>query len=483
MNRTISIDDLIGIVKGGGKVQTGVDVYNDKGILLLQKNILVDKPRVLEIIKESGINSVMVNPAMNGGLWDASGKQIPYGVSDAMPEFRKADPESSKNGKKDPVGDDPAQDFPDMGGKPLETRLREIEEIKQQAAQKYEEAKKSIQKVLTDIKATGGQFDFDEVEHNVAGLVDFLVKSDNPFSYLTQEMFSYDSYLYNHSINVCSIGTAIAHRFNNHFSGLVDDFIKGNTSNIVNPFEIEDSDRSSSFICFYPEDLKDISLGFFLHDIGKIMVEDKILNKEGPLTPTEFEEVRRHSYDYGMQLLEKNQLRNSVVRNIIRYHHAPLFGSEDRCYPMEKPHVEIPLYVRICKLADIYDAMTSKRCYKDAVNPINVVTQVFRSYAKKDLMLQYILHAFVKSIGIYPPGSIVYLKNGQMAYVLESTGPLLIPFSNERQEPLSSMPDPIDVGLLKPKDTKRVDDQRSVKTPVDVFPLLPSYIRSIIGHP
>jgi len=146
---------------------------------------------------------------------------------------------------------------------------------------------------LNDIRATGGEFDYDEVSANVSGLVDFLVTADNPFSYLTQEIFSYDDYLYNHSINVCTIGTAVVNRFNSFFFGRVDDLLRGNSSDIHDPFKGGDRFGKPSFILYYPDDLNDISLGYFLHDIGKVMVSDEILNKKGRLTSVEFDEVKK----------------------------------------------------------------------------------------------------------------------------------------------------------------------------------------------
>lgn len=480
MNTRISIDNLIEIVKTGGKVKTGVDVYNSKSILLLDKDVLVDKVKILEIIKENGINSVPVNAAFNGGLWDENGNQI-HVSSDGSISLEDSGGASPAEPPMEALKEDAV--FPDAATNEIEMRLLEIEEIKKQAGQKYTHAKQSIKKVLTDIKNTGGEFDFDEVQSNVSSLVDFLVVSDNPFSYLTQELFSYDDYLYNHCINVCAIGTAVVNRFNINFSKIVDDLIKGHTADIYNPFEKGSKQQENSFTCYYPDDLSDISLGFFLHDIGKIVVADEVLNKEGRLTKDEFEEVKRHSYEYGVELLDKNHLKNSAIRNIVNYHHAPLYEGEERCYPLNKKHTEIPLYARICKLADIYDAMTSKRCYKEAINPISVVTQLFRSYAKKDKMLQYILHAFVKSIGIYPPGSIVYLRNGQMAYVLESTGPLVIPFTDEKENTLARKPDPINIGAPGVDELKMVDNRRSVKTPKDVYDILPPYIKKITTRP
>lgn len=501
MSSRISIDNLIEIVRTGGRVKTGVDVYNAKGTLLLEKDITVDKVRILEIIKDNGINSVPIDEAFNGGFWDGNGNQIKMNPDGTL-EYEapgsdlavktKVSTQDTNQFDIDAVFEDPSVTmdmdgvdslFPDMATNEIEVRLMEIEEIKKQATEKYNGAKQNIKKVLDDIKQTGGQFDYDEVSNNVSELVDFVVVADNPFSYLTQEIISYDDYLYNHSINVCAIGTAVVNLFNTNFSNFVDDLIKGEASaDSVSPKRTMRK-PNHSYTCYYQDELSDIALGFFLHDIGKTQVDDKVLNKEGRLTKTEFELVRKHSFEHGSDLMDRNHLKNSVVRNIIHYHHAPLYDGEDRCYPEDRRYNEIPVYVKICKLADIYDAMTSRRCYKEAINPINVVTQLFRTYAKKDTMLQHVLHAFVKSIGIYPPGSIVFLRNGQMAYVLESDGPLVIPFTDDQANTLKSKQDPIKIDSPETETLKTVDNNRSVKTPKDVYKLLPSYIRKITERP
>ncbi|MFH2059357.1 MAG: HD domain-containing phosphohydrolase [Pseudomonadota bacterium] len=500
MSNRISIDNLIEIVRSGGQVKTGVDVYNAKGTLLLEKDIIVKKEKILEVIKENGINFLPIDPALNGGFWDKDGNEIKVDT-DGMLEYDESKPKSKKRSFSetdisqfdiDSLFEDDAQGididdektiYPDSATNEIQMRLIEIEEIQKRAIEKYNGAKQTIKKVLNDIKETGGEFDIDEVEHNVSDLVDFLVVADNPFSYLTQEIISYDDYLYNHSINVCAIGTAVVNLFNTHFSNFVDDLIKGEVTNNTTATKEEKKKPDNSYTCYYKDELSDIALGFFLHDIGKILVDDKVLNKEGRLTENEFNLVRKHSYKHGIDLLDRNHMKNAMIRNIVKNHHSPLFEAEERCYPLDKKHHQIPVYVRICKLADIYDAMTSRRCYKEAVNPINVVTQLFRTYAKKDTMLQHILHSFVKSIGIYPPGSIVFLKNGQMAYVLESDGPLVIPFTDKQSNTLRSKPDPIKITGSETDDSKMVDNSRSVKTPKDVYDMLPSYIKKITKHP
>ncbi len=473
----LSIDKLIDIVKAGGCVKTGVDVYNTGGILLLDKDVMVDRVSTLEAVKESGIRFVPVNLAQDGGLWDKNGNVIKVNSALHAPAPAPTDRAISGETKDEDMLGFFVFSSP---GTQVEKRLLEIQQIKKEAARKYKEAKLCVKTALDQIRETGGEFDYDQVETNVSSLVEFLTVSGNPFSYLTQEIFSYDDYLYNHSINVCTIGTAILNQFNYHFSRKIDTFLTGSTPDIGNPFDTSPRGKTSSFSCYYEDDLVDISLGFFLHDIGKILVSDKVLNKPGRLSEDEFEEVKKHSFEYGSQILDKNNMKNSFIKNIIKYHHAQLFENETRCYPNDRQYRDIPIYVRVCKLADMYDAMTSRRCYKEAFNQINVVTELFRRYAKKDAVLQYILHSFVKSIGIYPPGSIIFLRNGQMAYVLESTGPIILPFTDTRERTLTRQPEPIDLGDKTVASEYRVDNRRSVQTPKEVHDRLPDYMKKII---
>ncbi|MCK5541220.1 MAG: HD domain-containing protein [Desulfobacterales bacterium] len=469
----LSIDDLIRIVSNGGRVKTGIDIYNSKGTLLLDKDFLVKTTKTLNIIKDNGVTSIIINSSQNSGIWDKEGNHIGFDPSGSIESDGLA---SNKESEKSH-----GLSFDPRSGE-IEKKLYEIEEVKKTAEIKYAEAKVNVKKVLTDIRETGGKFDYIEVEDNVADLVGFLTETDNAFSFLTKELFSYDDYLYNHSVNVCAIGTAILNRFNKHFSSFINDFLRaGNNQKALESFPTENGKVVDCFRLFQKDDLSDISLGLFLHDIGKVMVSETILNKKGKLTDKEFEEVKKHSYEYGMFILEENKLKNSYLKNIIKYHHGPLFENEGRCYPDGAKFYEIPIYVKICKLADIFDAMTSKRCYKEAFNQINVVTDLFRKYAQKDRLLQLILHSFVKSIGIYPPGSIVFLKNGQLAYVLHSEGPLLLPFTDENQATLKRKSDPVDASSKDTDKSFQVDANRSVKNPTDVYGLLPPYLKKIIS--
>ena len=76
---------------------------------------------------------------------------------------------------------------------------------------------------------------------------------------------------------------------------------------------------------------------------------------------------------------------------------------------------------------------------------MGVVTELFRKCANKDQTLQFILHAFVKTVGIFPPRSIVSLRNGQLCCVLTADGPLVIPIKDTYGNTLNKKPDPIDL--------------------------------------
>ena len=452
----MNVDKLIDIVTRGGVVQTGVDVYNQNGVLLIEKNIPIRKTSTLLALKKFGLADVQIDSANQGGIWDKDGN--PVALTDKHPEHDNQ-----------------------TGSEPLSTvekKIQEINTIKEEAAQKYKKAKKIIKKVIADIRKTGGEFDYCEVEHTVSEIIHFLIRRDTAFSYMTKEIFTYDDYLSNHAVNVCTIGTAVLKRFNDQFSEAVNKFLSSFTTNHA---EKNLNSVTESYINYLPEDLQTMSIGYFLHDVGKVLIPDKILNKPGKFTSVEFDIVKGHTYSNGIEILEKNRLTNSTLKNIVKYHHGPLFVEEPDCYPQDKLPIEIPAYVKVAKLADIYDAMTSKRCYKEAFNPVGVVTELFRKYANKDQMLQFILHAFVKIVGIFPPGSIVSLRNGQMGYVLSTDGPIVIPITDTGGNTLNKKIEPVDLSDDNyPQAEFQIDRRKPLQTPIEVYEYLPAYLKELI---
>ncbi len=453
----VSIDKLIEVVEKGGKIRTGIDIFNRRGRLILEKDVLVCEIKPLLNVKKFGVSRVPIVSSNAGGVWDKNGKGVSLDLPKLTPDLQKEE----GSAKKSTPGE-------------VDRIIQEICEMKDIASKKYRKAKSCIKQVLASIQETGGDFDCQPIQDTVSDLCDFVSINDNAFSYLTREIFTYNDYELNHSINVCTIGTVVMNKFNRSLNAMVNNSLQ---STMVSTLNNSYKSKRSSFSYCLPDDLRDISMGFFLHDMGMVLVDKQIINKEGKLTDAEFELVKSHSLSKGVELLERNGLANPYFKNISLYHHAKLFDDEVRCYPKAKKPEEVPPYVKVCKLADIYDAMTSKRSYKEAHNPVEVVAEIFYKYAEKDRLLQMILHSFVKAVGICPPGSIVGLTNGQLAYVLDSEGPTLLPITDISGQTLRDKPDL----LVLEKDVDgmqgvKIDRRKPLLSPIEAYKILPTYL-------
>ena len=125
--------------------------------------------------------------------------------------------------------------------------------------------------------------------------------------------------------------------------------------------------EKSSHYRLSAEEMDNIPLASALHDIGKIAIDEKILNKPGRLTAEEFELIKTHTTQ-GAEMLQKLENFNQepllqTAYNIARWHHERWDG---RGYPDGLKGDDIPLCAQIVSLADVYDALTSERCYKKA---------------------------------------------------------------------------------------------------------------------
>lgn len=110
------------------------------------------------------------------------------------------------------------------------------------------------------------------------------------------------------------------------------------------------------------EDLATLRLGGVFHDLGKVAISDSILNKPGRLTPEEFDAMKTHSA-IGADLCKGLRTLQRVLP-LIRHHHEKMDGSG---YPDGLAGAQVPLLVRITSVVDVYDALTTKRSYKDSI--------------------------------------------------------------------------------------------------------------------
>jgi HD-GYP domain-containing protein (c-di-GMP phosphodiesterase class II) len=127
-----------------------------------------------------------------------------------------------------------------------------------------------------------------------------------------------------------------------------------------------------------------------LHDLGKTKVSSAIINKKGKLTESEYDEAKKHS-EYGYTLGVKIGIKNEAILLGIKHHHERMDGSG---YPMHIKGENIPLYARIICLCDIFDALTSRRTYKEPMNTFDafkLIKSTMGNHIDHDL-----LHKMVK---------------------------------------------------------------------------------------
>ena len=127
------------------------------------------------------------------------------------------------------------------------------------------------------------------------------------------------------------------------------------------------------------EDIHLLRVGGLFHDIGKIGVPDSILLKPGKLTENEYSEIKNHP-SIGAHMLSTATIFSDIIP-VVKHHHERYDG---KGYPSQLKGEEIPYLARIASVADAYDAMTSKRPYRDAID-INIVKEEIR----KNLGIQF----------------------------------------------------------------------------------------------
>lgn len=161
------------------------------------------------------------------------------------------------------------------------------------------------------------------------------------------------------------------------------------------------------------DNIRDIGTAGVLHDIGKIMIPNEILNKNGKLTDKEFAVIKNHPV-YGYQMLSKNQSIAEPIRRAVLYHHEKFCGGG---YPSGLKGNEIPLYARVLSVIDVFDALVTERPYHKAYSVADTLEIMYTMYEQFDAE---VFQAFLKSLIVYPIGSIITLSNGVQAQVIKT---------------------------------------------------------------
>jgi HD-GYP domain-containing protein (c-di-GMP phosphodiesterase class II) len=163
---------------------------------------------------------------------------------------------------------------------------------------------------------------------------------------------------------------------------------------------------------FSEEEMKQLGFASLLHDIGVLRVPSPILRKTDPLTKAETNLFRQHPR-YSVDLLELTKDCPDVIKNIVLSHHERLDGSG---YPDGKKAEQIDRLVQIISVIDEYDSLCNPMPNSKPKVPHAVLSFMFKNRTKQ-LNKDYI-GLLIKQLGIYPPGSVVQLSNGQVGLVM-----------------------------------------------------------------
>ena len=153
-----------------------------------------------------------------------------------------------------------------------------------------------------------------------------------------------------------------------------------------------------------------------LHDLGKAVMPMEVLNKPGKLTDAEFAIIKSHPQE-GHKMLADGANVDTMSLDVCLSHHEKVDGSG---YPRRLKGDEISLFAKMGAVCDVYDAITSNRPYKSGWDPAESLRKM-AEWANGHFD-QKVFQAFVKSMGIYPVGSLVRLSSGRIGVVIDQTG-------------------------------------------------------------
>lgn len=169
-----------------------------------------------------------------------------------------------------------------------------------------------------------------------------------------------------------------------------------------------------TYLKWSKNDLIQLGIGALLHDIGKARIPRSILKKPGILNEHEFAVVKLHP-DFGLELVAKEPGISDLVRSIIVQHHERCDG---KGYPRGLKGNEICEAAKIVAIADVYDALTTNRVYRDAMLPHEAIEIIMVNSTDGHLEIDFV-KTFLHNIAIYPVGSVVELTNGLTGRVID----------------------------------------------------------------
>ena len=247
------------------------------------------------------------------------------------------------------------------------------------------EASQVVRGVMQEVRL-GKQVRMEKVEPVVERVTDSILRNSSALLALTR-VKNKDDYTFVHSVSVCALLVSFGRALG-----------------------------------MGPEDIRHLGIGGMLHDIGKVTIPDRILNKPGRLTDEEMRVMKTHAAE-SRRILGGTPGISDEALQIAGEHHERYDGSG---YPDGLKGEAISPMGQMAAICDVYDAITSERVYHKGMAPTDGLRKIFEW--SKFHFNPGMVQAFLRAIGIYPVGSLVMLESGRLAIVIEQhEGSLLNP--------------------------------------------------------
>jgi HD-GYP domain-containing protein (c-di-GMP phosphodiesterase class II) len=278
----------------------------------------------------------------------------------------------------------------------VESELKKVEQTPQKtealvslqieliAAKKlHTKTKEAVISIFKDVRM-GNALKLDSAVSLVNELNQSIIRNPSALICLSR-LKTADNYTYLHSVSVCILMIALGRQL-----GMKDDM------------------------------LKQAGIAGLLHDVGKVFIPNEVLNKPGKLTEEEFNIVKMHPLK-GWEFLKDSNEVNDLALDVCRHHHERVDGMG---YPDKLSGEALTVFARMGAVCDVYDAITSNRCYKQGWEPAESIRKM--AEWKNGHFDDVIFHAFVKTVGIYPTGTLLKLKSGRLGVVTDQSKKSLV---------------------------------------------------------
>jgi putative nucleotidyltransferase with HDIG domain len=241
----------------------------------------------------------------------------------------------------------------------------------------YRVARRLTRTLLDDIRL-GGVINTEQAKTTVKDCVHSILRNSDALIWMSK-IRNQDEYTAEHCLNVCILAIA----FGRHLG-------------------------------MSEADLEKVGMCGLLHDVGKMRVLSEVLHKPSSLTEKEFDIMKAHTVHGRNLLMASPGIPNSTI-DVAYSHHEKVDGTG---YPRGLKAAGISELAKIIAIVDAYDAMTADRCYSPSIPSTEALKNIFKdrgTHFDERLALE-----FIKSVGLYPPGTLVELVNGLIAIVFET---------------------------------------------------------------